>query len=150
MSCGYQHGHQRRAWNAKAVAAATKSPMCKHRSLSTPPLPGGCAAHHCQGTVIQGQLSKENTQHASGCCNVMPASASTGSPSVPYPSLPPAWVSQSPLISLSFNSLLSGWEQMPEGDLHAEAGPNPKVNPRSWVNKEEKGKFFPAALGAAD
>ena len=41
-------------------------------------------------------------------------------------------------------------EQTPSGDLHAEAGPNPKLNPRSCVNKEEKGKFLPAASGAAD
>ena len=34
---GYQHRPQRRAWDAKAAAAATKKPVCKHRSLSTPP-----------------------------------------------------------------------------------------------------------------
>ena len=55
-SRGYQHGPQRWAWDAKAAAASTKKPVCKHRSLSTPPLPGACAAHHCQGLVIQGQL----------------------------------------------------------------------------------------------
>ena len=38
VSCGYQRGHQRRAWDAKAAAAATKKPVCKHRSLYTPPL----------------------------------------------------------------------------------------------------------------
>ena len=36
------------------------------------------------------------------------------------------------------------------GDLHTEEGPNPKLNPRSCVNKEEKGKFLPAASGAVD
>ena len=35
-----------------------------------------------------------------------------------------------------------GEEQMPEGNLHAEAGPNTKQNPRSCVNKEKKGKFL--------
>ena len=39
---------------------------------------------------------------------------------------------------------------MPSGDLHAEAGPNPKLNPGSYENKEEKGKSLPAASGAAD
>ena len=39
---------------------------------------------------------------------------------------------------------------MPSGDLHAEAGPNLKLNPRSCANKEEKGKSLPAASGAAD
>ena len=36
-SCGYQCGPQRRAWDAKAATAATKKPVCKHRSLSTLP-----------------------------------------------------------------------------------------------------------------
>ena len=39
---------------------------------------------------------------------------------------------------------------MPEGVLHAEAGPKSKLNPRSWANKEEKGIFLRAASGAAD
>ena len=39
---------------------------------------------------------------------------------------------------------------MPERDLHAEAEPKPKLNPRSWENKEEKGKFLHATSGAAD
>ena len=39
---------------------------------------------------------------------------------------------------------------MPEGDLHSEAGPNPKLNPRSCGNKEEKVKFLHAASEAAD
>ena len=58
-SRSYQRGPQRWAWDAKAGAAATKKPVCKHRSLPTPPLPGACAARHCQGPVIQGQLSRE-------------------------------------------------------------------------------------------
>ena len=39
-------------------------------------------------------------------------------------------------------------QKMPSGDL--QAGPNPKLNPRSCANKEEKGKSLPAASGAAD
>ena len=57
-SHGYQRGPQRQAWDAKAADAATRKPVCKHRSLSTPPLPGACAARHCQGPVIQGQLPR--------------------------------------------------------------------------------------------
>ena len=54
------------------------------------------------------------------------------------------------LISRSFNPVLSGQEQTPLGDLHAEAGQNPKLNPRSCEKKEENGKSLPAASGAAD
>ena len=78
----YQRGPQRRAGDGKAAAATTKKPVCEHRSLSTPPLPGACAARHCQGHVIQGRLPQENTWRASGCCNVTPASAAAGSPRI--------------------------------------------------------------------
>ena len=43
-----------------------------------------------------------------------------------------------------------GEEQTPERDLHAEAEPNPKLNPRDCANKEEKGKYLCAASGGAD
>ena len=106
-SQGYQRRHQRWAWNAKSATAAIKKHVYKHRSLSTPPLPGACAAHHCQGLVIQGQIPWENTWCTSGCCSVMLASATAGSHCIPYPSLPLAWVRQSSLISWSFNPILS-------------------------------------------
>ena len=106
-SHGYQHRTQRRAWNTKAATAATKKTVCKHRSLSTLALLEACIARRCQGPVIQGQLPQENTRRASGCCNIMPASATAGSPRILYPSLPLAWVSQSPQISCSFNAVLS-------------------------------------------
>ena len=79
-SRGYQRGHWRRAGDAKAAAVATKKPVCEHRSLSTPPLPGAGAACHCQAPVIQGQLPWENAWRASGGCNITPASASASSP----------------------------------------------------------------------
>ena len=70
-SRGDQRGPQRRAGDAKAAAAATKKPVCEHRSLSTTSLLGAGAARHCQGPVILGQLPRENARRASGCCNVM-------------------------------------------------------------------------------
>ena len=106
-SQGYQRGPQRWAWDAKAAAAATKKPVCKHRSISTPPLPGACAARHRQGPVIQGQLPWENAGGASGWCNIKLASATTGLPRILYPSVPQAWENQSPLNSCSFNPVVS-------------------------------------------
>ena len=85
----YQCGPQRQAWDAKAAAAGTKKLVRKHVTIHTCPL-GACAAHHCQGHVIQGQLPQENAQRASGWCNVTPASAAGGSPRTPYPYLYPA------------------------------------------------------------
>ena len=89
VSCGYERGPHRRAGDAKAAAATTKKPVCEHRSLSTPPLPGACAARHGQRPVIQGQLPWENAQclrlvqRQAGLCHRRLAPH-------PYPSLPPA------------------------------------------------------------
>ena len=150
MSRGYQHGPQKRAWDAKAAAATTKKPVCKHRSLSTPPLPGACAARHCQGPVIQGQLPRENARRASGWCNVMLASAAAGSPRIQIPPSPRPERARAPEAAAPLTPSCLSEEQTPSGDLRAEVGPNPKQNPGSCANKEEKGKFLPAASEAAD
>ena len=96
-SRGYQRGPQRQAWDAKAAAATTKKPVCEHRSLSTPPLPGTCAVRHCQGPVIQGQLTRENAWRASGSCNVtLPLRPQARPASVP---LPPPGLSEPELLN---------------------------------------------------
>ena len=59
-------------------------------------------------------------------------------------------MSQSPESAAPLTPSCPSEEQMPSGDLHAEAGPNPKLNPGGCKNKEEKGKFLPVASGAAD
>ena len=41
-------------------------------------------------------------------------------------------------------------QETPSGELQAKAGANPKLNPRNWAIKEEKGKLHPAASGAVD
>ena len=87
-SHGYQRVPQKRAWDAKATAATIKKSLCEHRSLSTLPLLGACAACHCQGPMIQGQLPRENTRCTSGWCKVTPASAAAGSPRVRTPPSP--------------------------------------------------------------
>ena len=138
-SRGDQRGPQRRAWDAKPAAAATKKPVCEHRSPSTPPLLGACAARHCQGPVIQGQLPRENALRASGWCNVTLASAAAGSPRLlrTPPSPQSEWArapeSTAPLTPSSLSE-----EQTPSGDLHAEVGPNPKLNPGSCANRERE------------
>ena len=90
MSRGYQCVPQRRVRDAKAAAAATKKPVCKHRSLYTPPLLGACAARHCQGPAIQGQLPRENARRASGWSKRHAGLCGRRLTLHPYPSLPPA------------------------------------------------------------
>ena len=138
MSHGYQRRHQRWAWNAKADAAAIKNPVCKHRSLSTTPLLGACAARHCQGPVIQGQLPQENARHASGCCNVTLASATAGSHCIPHHFLPPAWVSQSLQISCSFNPLLSGRRTEARGRPTCRGGAKSKAEPQELCEERRE------------
>ena len=150
MSRSYQRRPQRQAWDAKVAAAATKKPVCKHRSLSTPPFLGACAAPHCQGPVIQGQLPQGNTQCASGCCNIMPVSAATGLPRIHTPPSPQPESARPPKAAAILTPSSLSEEQMPSGNLHSEAEPDPKLNPRICANKEEKGKSLPAASGAAD
>ena len=81
--------------------------MCKHRSLSTPPLLGACAASLCQESCDPGQLPWENTwslrlvQHHAGLCRRRLSLHSICLP-------PPSLSEPEPPISCSFNPLLSG------------------------------------------
>ena len=100
--------------------------------------------------ICDGQLPWENARRASGCGNVTPVSATAGSPRIHTPPSPwPEWA-RAPESAAPLTPSCVSEEQTPSGDLHAEVGPNPKLNPGSCVNKEEKGKFLPAASEAAD
>ena len=146
VSHGYQCGHQRRAWNAKAAAVDTKKPVYKHRSLSTPPLPEACAAPHCQGPVIWGQLPRENTWYASGCCNIMLAFAAAGSLHIPYPSLALAWVSHSPLISCYFNPVLSEQRTDALRRPMLRGGARSKAEPQELCTQRREREISPSSL----
>ena len=152
LSHGYQLRRQRQAGNAKA--AATKNSVRKHRSLPTPP------REPVQHRTAKVMISRDNfpgrthgmLQVAAMSCRPLPPQAHPAFQLwLLYTSLSPTWVTKRALISCCFNppSCLGG-EQTPEGDLHTEAGPKPKLNPRSWANKEEKGKSLFAASGATD
>ena len=84
-----------------------------------------------------------------GATSRRPLPPQAGPASVP---LPPHGLSEPepPESAATLTPSCLSEEQMPSGNLHTEAGPNPKVNPRSCANKEEKGKSLPAASGAAD
>ena len=65
--------------------------------ISHPRPLGACAAPHCQGPMIQGELPRENTWHTSDCCNVTLASATAGLPCIPIITtvpLPPPGMSE--------------------------------------------------------
>ena len=139
-SCCYQRGPQRRAWNTKAATTATKKPVCKNRSLSTLPLPGACAAHHCQGPTIKGQFPRRThgmPQAVAMSCWPLPP----GSPRIPYPSLPPASVSQSPLISCSLTLSCLGGNRCPQATYMQRWGQTQSWTPGAVRTKKRKGNF---------
>ena len=80
----------------------------------------------------------------------MPASAAAGSPRLRTHPSPQPERAGAPEAAVPLTPFCQGGEQTPSGDLQAEAGPNPKLNPGSCANKEEKGKSLPAASEAAD
>ena len=120
--------------------------MCEHRSLSTPPLLGACAAHHCQGPVTQGQLPQENTRRASGCCNITLDSAAASSTCILYPSLPPARVSQSPRISGSFNPVLSELRTDALRRPTCRGGSKSKAEPQELCEQRREREISPCSL----
>ena len=134
----------------RILCASTSHYPCTHthkhtRNLRRIPLPGS----HNPGTSSLGEHMV-----LLGCCNITLASATAGSLHIPIITtilLPHTGVNeQEPPNQPCFNPILSGQKQMPEGDLHAEMGPKPKLNPRNCANKEEKGKFLHAASEGAD
>ena len=145
VSRGYQRRPQRRAWDAKAADATTKKPVCKPRSLSTPPLLGACAARHCQRPVIRDNFP--GTTHgvpqagATSCCPLPPQASPH-----PYTSLPPDWVSQSPRSSCPFNPALS------EGRIDAlkwptrRGGSKSKAEPRELYEQRRKREISSSSL----
>ena len=120
--------------------------MCKHRSLSLPPLLGACAAHHWQSPVIQGQLPREDTWCTSGCCNITLASAATDSPCILYPSRPPTRVSQSPRISCSFNPILSGLGTDTLSRPTCRGGAKSKPEPQELSEQRRERETSPSSL----
>ena len=130
----------------RLLLQSPRSLVYKHRSLSTPPLPRVCVARHCQGAMIQGQLPWENTQCAAGHCNIMLASATTGSPCIPYPSLPPAWVSQSPLISDYFNPILSERRTVILRWPTGRGGAKSKAEPQELCKQRREREISPCSL----
>ena len=137
--------------NANA-AAVTKNPVCKHGSLSTPPLLEACAACHCQCPVIQGQLPQENIECASGCCNNMPASAAYGSPRIPIINtipLPPPRLSEPELpkgASRSFNRLLSGQRTHALRRPTCRGRAKSKTEPQELCEQRRERKISPCSL----
>ena len=119
--------------------------MHKHRSLSTPPLPGACAARHCQGPVIQGQFPQKNTRHVSGCCKShwpLPPVACPHS----VPITPPGLSESEPPISCSFYLLLSGQRTDARGRPTCRDGTKSKGEPQELCEQRREREISPCRL----
>ena len=114
---------------ASKVSIHTSPP----RTLCSPPLPGSCDP---QTSSLREHMARLRLlqRHASLCClRLAPHSVLLLPTGLSDP--------QAPKSSASLTPSCLGEEQMPEGDLHAKAGPNPKLNPKSCVKKNRKGNL---------
>ena len=151
-SRGYQLGPQRQAWNVKAAATATKNPVCKHRLLSTPPHPPQEPVQPATAKVLWSRDSFPRITHGAPqdvamsrrplLLQVCPAFQLQ----LPYPSLPTAWVSQSPLISCCFNSILSGWGTDAWGWPTGRGRAKFKAKPQELCKQRREREISPSSL----
>ena len=78
-----QEGGVDRVGGGRGGRRGSQQPPRWHSLHSNRPHPthtGSQCSTHCQGPMIQGQFSRENTRCASGCCNDTPAAVAAGSP----------------------------------------------------------------------
>ena len=139
-SHGYQRRHKRQAWNAKAATATNKKPVCKHRSLSTPPLLGGCATCHCQGPQIQGQLPWENTQPQAVATSCWPLPLQAHPALCTFPSPCPVWARTPESAAPLTPSCLSG-NRSPQVTYTQRRGQIQSWSPGAVRTKKRKGNF---------
>ena len=144
-SRSYQLGNQRRAWNSKAASAATKKPVCKHRSLSTPPIPRSLGNLPLPGSWDVGTTAPGEHTVCFGCCNIMPASVTKGSCHIQYHSLPTGWVNQSPLVRCSFNPLLSGKRTDARGWPTRRGRAKSKAEPQKLCEQRREREISPSS-----
>ena len=121
--------------------------MCERRSLPTPPLPGVCATRHCQGpnrypgTTFLGERTARLrlVQCHAGLCRRRLAPP-------PYPSLPAAWVSQSPRSSCSFNPVLCERRKHALRRPTCRGGAKSKAEPRELCEQRRETEISPSSL----
>ena len=151
MSHCYQLRPQRRTLNTNAAAAATKNPVCKRRSLSTPPTLDSLCSPPLPGSRDPGTTSPGEhmaclrlLQHYIGLCHCRLAPHSNcdycTSPS------PQAWVSKSTLISCCFNPLLSGWGTDSWGWPTCRGGAKTKPEPQDLCKQRREREISPCTL----
>ena len=82
-SRGDQLGPQRRVWTTNAAIGVPRSLCASAGHYPHPTPPGSLCSPPLPGSRDPGTTSRENTQHSSGWCNIMLASAAAGSPCIP-------------------------------------------------------------------
>ena len=107
------------------------------RSLCSPPLPGS----RDPGTTSRGERTAHLRllQRHAGLCRHRLAPH-------PHPSLPPAWVSQSPQISCSFNPILSGRGIDALRRPTCRGGSKSKAEPRELYKQRRDREISPSSL----
>ena len=145
-SHGYQRRPQRRAWDAKAAAAATKN-LC----ASTGHSPHRPSREPVQPATARLPWSGDNFP---GRTHGAPQAAATSRRlcrrrlALPplYASLPPAWVSQSPRSSCSFNPVLCEQRTDTLRRPTPRGGSKSKAEPRELYEQRREREISPSSL----
>ena len=162
-SRGYQRGPQRRV-RAAVISVDHRDGQETLRLLLPPPrslcASTGHSPHHPSREPVQPATARLlwSRDKSPGRMHGTPQAAATSRRPLPPQALlafrtplshRPEWA-RAPESAAPLTPFCLGVEQKPSGNLHAEVGPNPKLNTGSCMNKEEKGKSLPAASEAAD
>ena len=139
----YQLGPPRLIWTANAAATATKNPVCKCRSLSTAPLE---PVQPATARVPRSRDSFPGRTHGMGVSTSRRPLPPQARPAfqlwLPYPSLPPAWMSKRALISRCFNPILSGWGTDSWGQPTHRGGAKAKAKPQELCEQRREREIF--------
>ena len=147
-----------------------REPWLSARTLETGVRPWGCCCH-LQKCCVRGQVTLHTTPPGSLCSPPLtgsryPGTTSPGertarlrllqrhaglwrrrlAPPPLYPSLPAAWVSQSPQSSCSFNPVLSGWGTDALRRPTRRGGSKSKADPQELCEQRREGEISPSSL----
>ena len=148
VSCGYQRRHQRQAWIANAAAAATRI-LC----TSTGHYPHLSSWEPVQLATARVPWSRDNfpgraqgmPQAVAMSPRALPLQAHAAF-RIPYPSLSTAWGNQCPLISHSFNPLLSGWRTDTRWRPTCRGRAKTKAEPQELCEQRKEREISPWSL----
>ena len=148
LSHSYQLGSQM-AWTTNTATIASKNPVCKRKSLPTPPWE---PVQHATARVLWSRDNFPGRTHstpqavAMSCWPLLLQARPVFQLWLPYPSLSPAWVSKKDLISHCFNPLLSGQGTDAWGWPTLRGGTKTQAEPQEICEQRKEREISPCNL----